>query len=87
MLCSVEVDKQSGAGVSWIIDETGAEVPGTRVLDDAYRLNQNLPDGDPDKLPDPDDFKLEPFELTASTPGESTPDGTNDSSGAEDDAP
>jgi len=47
--------------VGWSIDEFGNEVPNTRIVGDNYKRNQKLPDGDPDKLPDPNSFYLAPL--------------------------
>jgi len=50
-------DKHS---VCWTIDAFGNEIPNTRIPSDTYKRNQLLPDGDPDKLPNPDVFYLAP---------------------------
>ncbi|MHC4427946.1 MAG: serine/threonine protein kinase [Planctomycetota bacterium] len=52
--------------VQWVTNELGQEVPGSRIVGDSYKRNQNLPDDAPLKvdLPDPDDFKLLPMTLT-----------------------
>ncbi len=57
--CVVKVDYPLG-GESWIIDEFGREVEGTRDANDAYRQIQSLPDDDPKKLPIPKRFELRP---------------------------
>ncbi|MFH1748430.1 MAG: serine/threonine-protein kinase [Planctomycetota bacterium] len=50
--------------VAWVIDDSGEEVPGSRSVGDRYKHNQLLPDGDPNKLPDPHAYKLVPMNLS-----------------------
>ena len=60
---SVTVDEAIGAAVSWIVDDDGNDVPGTRVLTDGYELDRH-------RLPDPDQFRLRPLPPIVSTPGD-----------------
>lgn len=65
----VIVDEDSKFTVDWCIDDSGNEFPGSRVIGDAYRLNQALPENHPRRiqLPDPNEFTLRTVgETTAS---------------------
>ena len=72
----------SDASVGWDIDELGEEIPKTRVVTDLYRRNQDLPDNDPNKLPDPNSFHLAPL-----PPIVSMPEGVSAASDADGDNP
>jgi hypothetical protein len=49
-------------GLSWVTDEHGREIPGTRVIADRYKRNlRGHPKGDSQRLPDPNDFHLGPL--------------------------
>ncbi len=74
------VEGRPGASVGWTIDESGDEVPASRLVNDAYRQHQMLPDGDPEKLPDPKLLKLGPMPPIPSSaqPAEASPAGGND---------
>ena len=85
--CVVHVDDRNSAAVSWVINEFGERVGDKPVVTDGYRGNQNLPDSDPCKLPDPNDFDLVPFEPTGPTASRSTPEGASDSADGENDGP
>ncbi|MBU0639975.1 MAG: serine/threonine protein kinase [Planctomycetes bacterium] len=65
------LDDPYGEFVIAVIDERGADAGYQRVVSDGYKRNQNLDDGNPDKLdlPDPDDFKLVPMTLADVLPG------------------
>ncbi|MFH1748121.1 MAG: serine/threonine-protein kinase [Planctomycetota bacterium] len=65
---TLEFHRSKVAGVGWDMDEFGEEVPNTRIPNDDYKRNQKLPDGDPDKLPDPYEFKLGPLPPIVETP-------------------
>jgi len=67
----IRSDKIWDAGVGWDIDEFGNEVPKSRIVADNYKRNQGLPDGHPDKLPDPNVFHLAPLPPISS--GQKTP--------------
>lgn len=58
--------------VGWSVDESGNKIPGTRVPSDNYNRNQELPDGHPDKLLDPNAFELPPLPPIVSTPEEAS---------------
>ncbi|MCH7703053.1 MAG: serine/threonine protein kinase [Planctomycetes bacterium] len=52
-------DRRSHVRVSWDVDEKGIEIPHSRVVSDNYNRNRaNLPEGHPDRLPDPELFQL-----------------------------
>ncbi len=86
--CTLILTDPVSASVAWAIDQSGHEITPTRSPDDAYKINlAEHPPGDPQRLPGPNEFELVPFEASGSTLGESTPDGTSDSSGGEDNGP
>ncbi len=58
--------------VGWSVDESGNKIPGTRVPSDNYNRNQELPDGHPDKLLDPNAFELPPLPPIVSTAEEAS---------------
>ena len=69
----VTVCVQPGPGtesVTWVIDESGREVPGSRIVGDPYQVNRALPDDDPRKLPlpDPHAFHLAPLQPAQTQP-------------------
>jgi serine/threonine protein kinase len=66
VLCSVILRRSGKPDTStwWVIDERGEEVEGTRGVDDEYRRNQKLPEGDPERLPEPSLFHLTPMAET-----------------------
>lgn len=47
--------------LSWPVDAFGNETPDLRTIVDEYHRNRELPDGHPDKLPDPSVFHLGPL--------------------------
>jgi len=59
------------AAIGWDIDEYGEEIDNSRVVNDNYKRNQELRDDDPDKLPDPNIFRLAPLPPISS--GQKTP--------------
>jgi len=56
----VELSVMVGTGcvMHLTLDQNGNEIGGTRGWNEAYWKNQQLPDGDPNKLPDPSSFYL-----------------------------
>jgi serine/threonine protein kinase len=86
---TMQVHPPSDATVWWVIDQHGTEVADSRDWNDTYKGNLSLLDSLRDKLdlPDPNNFKLVPFEQAESRPSQSAPDGKSDSSGGEDDGP
>ncbi|MCK4342294.1 MAG: serine/threonine protein kinase [Phycisphaerae bacterium] len=60
---TVQLDGRDRNTVWWVIDKDGWEMEETRDWTDTYKRNQNLPDGHPDKLPDPNTFELVPWSL------------------------
>jgi hypothetical protein len=70
--CKIKVSREwSGCGVQWVLGEAGEELPGSRIVGDAYKRNQNLPDDDPEKInvPDPSALKLVPMTMDDVLPG------------------
>ena len=59
---AVFFDNLRSVGMGWEIDEFGETVPGPWSVSDGYKRNQKLPLDDPNRLPDPNDVKLVPYE-------------------------
>ena len=61
-MAGVHFDAGDSLGFGWEIDEFGEAVPELWVPSDGHQRNQQLPLDHPNRLPDPNDVKLVPYE-------------------------
>ena len=62
VMAGVHFDAGDSLGFGWEIDEFGEAVPELWVPSDGHQRNQQLPLDHPNRLPDPNDVKLVPYE-------------------------
>ncbi|MFH1745645.1 MAG: serine/threonine-protein kinase [Planctomycetota bacterium] len=62
--CNVLFGYPAVTGATFPVDERGNQV-GSPLPSDAYKVNQQLEDDDPRKLPSPDTFELAPFDKSS----------------------